>query len=91
MNAGAFILRVHSSIKKYWQQFKKNETREIRLSAFVLEDEKTQTIFEKIQEILDTFNLWNSIKMMVYNTISINSGKIQNYIKSLGTVSDKKK
>lgn len=68
----------------------KNESKEIRLAVLVLEDGKSLTIFNGIKETLDKFDLWNSIKMIVSDTTSVNTGKkhgvvilLQNYFKSI--------
>lgn len=55
----------------------KNERREIKLAVLVLENGQALTIFNGIKETLNKFNLWRSIKMIVCDTTSVNTG-IQN-------------
>ncbi|XP_054083953.1 uncharacterized protein LOC128920524 [Zeugodacus cucurbitae] len=51
-----------------------NETKEVRVAAMVLENGKSLSIFEGIRNVLDKFNLWNSIKMIVSDTTNVNTG-----------------
>lgn len=53
----------------------KNESKEIKLTALKLKDGKAQTIAEGLQNVLDEFNLWGSIVMIVADTTSVNTGK----------------
>ena len=53
----------------------KNEAKEIKLSALKLKDGKAQTITERLQDVLEEFNLWGSIVMIVVDTTSVNTGK----------------
>lgn len=68
----------------------KNETEEIKLGVLVLEDGRACTIFNGIKELLDKFNLWASVKMIISDTTSVNTGKnggvvrlLQDHVKSL--------
>ena len=51
----------------------KNESKEIKLTA--LKDGKAQTIAEGLQEVLEEFNLWGSVVMIVAYTTNVNTGK----------------
>ena len=53
----------------------KNEAKEIKLSVLKLKDGKAQTIAEGLQDVLEEFNLWGSIVMIVADTTSVNTGK----------------
>lgn len=53
----------------------KNEAKEIKLTALKLKDGKAQTIAEGLQDVLEEFNLWGSIVMIVADTTSVNTGK----------------
>lgn len=68
----------------------KNETEEIKLGVLVLEDGRACTIFNAIKGLLEKFNLWASIKMIISDTTSVNTGKkggvvrlLQDHVKSL--------
>ena len=41
----------------------------------VLTDGKICTIYEGIKEVLDEYDLWSSIKMIVSHTTNVNTGK----------------
>lgn len=51
----------------------KNECKEIKLAVLVLDNGKALTLFNGIKEVLNKFNLWNSIKMIVCDTTSVNT------------------
>lgn len=53
----------------------KNETKEIKLTALKLKDGKAPTIAEGLQDVLEEFNLWGSIVMIVADTTNVNTGK----------------
>lgn len=52
----------------------KNETTEIKLAVLVLGNGKSLTIFNGIKDTLNKFNLWTSIKMIICDTTSVNTG-----------------
>ncbi|XP_073847047.1 uncharacterized protein [Musca autumnalis] len=52
----------------------KNELVEIKLAVLVLENGRSTTIFNGIKDTLTKFNLWSSIKMVICDTTSINTG-----------------
>ena len=47
----------------------KNAEKEIKLKPMVLIDGKSSTIYEGIKEVLDEYDLWSSIKMIVSDKI----------------------
>ena len=53
----------------------KNESKEIKLTALKLKDGKAQTIAEGLQDVLEEFNLWGSVVMIVTDTTNVNTGK----------------
>ena len=53
----------------------KNESKEIKLTTLKLKDGKAQTIAEGLQDVLEEFNLWGSVVMIVVNTTNMNTGK----------------
>lgn len=52
----------------------KNSVTEIKLAVLVLDNGKSVTIFNGIKDTLTKFNLWSSIKMVVCDTTSVNTG-----------------
>ena len=77
--------------KEYQVVVLKNENKEIRLAVVELANEKGKTIFDGIKAILDEYNLWSSIKMIVSDTTAANTGKslgavtlLQNHFKHIG-------
>ena len=58
-----------------WVIILKNEQKEIKLAALSLKDGKSQTIFTAIKEVLNEYDLWSSIKMIVTDTTNVNTGK----------------
>jgi len=52
-----------------------NERTEIKLEALCLKDGKAQTISHGIGKLIDEYELWNSIKMIICDTTSVNTGK----------------
>ena len=53
----------------------KNEHREVKLQALDLPDGKADTVVKGITAILDEYNLWKSIKMIVADTTNVNTGR----------------
>ena len=53
----------------------KKEAKEIKLTALKLKYGKSQTITQGLLDVLEEFNLWGSIVMIVANTISVNTKK----------------
>ena len=59
----------------------KNERTEVKLAALILKDGKAETIAEGIAKVLDEYNLWNAIKMIIADTTSVNTGKKSGVVK----------
>ena len=53
----------------------KNEQRELKLQALDLPTEKADTVVKGITVILNEFNLWKSIKMIIADTMNVNTGR----------------
>jgi hypothetical protein len=51
-----------------------NEEREVKLGALQGDDGKAQSIAIKISGLLDEFDLWGSIEMIICDTTNVNSG-----------------
>jgi len=66
--------------KEYQVVVLKNENREVRLALLELVNGKGETIFNGIKTVLDEYELWPSIKMIVSDTTAANTGR------SLGAV-----
>lgn len=52
----------------------KNERREVKLDALRLKDGKAETIAVGIAKVLEEYNLWEAIRMIVADTTSVNTG-----------------
>ncbi|ELU18836.1 hypothetical protein CAPTEDRAFT_210307 [Capitella teleta] len=52
----------------------KNSDSEIKLAALDLDHGKAETITESISSVIDECNLWGSIKMIISDTTSVNTG-----------------
>ena len=77
--------------KEYQVVVLKNENKEIRLAVVELANGKGKTIFDGIKAILDEYNLWSSIKMIVSDTTAATTGKslgavtlLQNHFEHIG-------
>ena len=66
--------------KEYQVVVLKNENKEIKFAVVELANGKGKTIFDGIKAVLDEYNLWSSIKMIVADPTAANTGK------SLGAV-----
>ena len=53
----------------------KNERMEVKLAALCLKDGKAETITYGISTVLNEYNLWSAVKMIVADTTSVNTGK----------------
>jgi len=69
----------------------KNENREVKLSVLELINGKGETIFNGIKTVLDEYELWPAIKIIISDTTSANTGKsigavtrLQNHFVLLG-------
>ena len=65
----------HSEESEYQVVVLKNERTELKLNALHLKDGKADTISEGIAKVLEEYNLWTTIKMIVADTTSVNTGK----------------
>ena len=69
--------------KEYQVVVLKNERTEVKLGALHLKDGKVKKITEGIAKLLDEYNLWNAIKMIIADTTSVNTGKRSGVVVSL--------
>ena len=53
----------------------KNEQREVKLEALDLANGKADAVVKGITAVLDEYNLWKSIKMIVADTTNVNTGR----------------
>ena len=53
----------------------KNERKEVKLEALHLPNGKADTVVKGITAVLDEYNLWKSIKMIVADTMNVNTGR----------------
>ncbi|CAI9725298.1 Hypothetical predicted protein [Octopus vulgaris] len=53
----------------------KNEQSEVKLEALQLLNGKANTVVKGITAILDEYNLWNFVKMIIADTTCVNTGK----------------
>ena len=67
-----------------------NVRRNMKLAAVSCESGKANDIFHSIQEVLNHYDAWSSIKIIITDTIAVNTGqqngvekKIQNTICSI--------
>ena len=60
---------------EYQAVFLRNEAKETKLTALKLKDGKAQPITEGLHNVLEKFNLWGSIVLIVADTKSVNTGK----------------
>jgi len=77
--------------KEYQVVVLKNEHREVRLAVLELINGKGETIFTGIKAILDEYELWNSIKLIITDTTAANTGqsrgavtRLQNHFADIG-------
>ena len=61
--------------KEYQVVVLQNERTDVKLDALRLKDGKAETVAEKIDKLIDEYNLWNSIKMIITDTTNVNTGK----------------
>ena len=54
---------------------RKNEAKEIKFIMLQLKDGAAATIAKGIQDVLDEFNLWGLVLMLIVDTTSVNTGK----------------
>ena len=56
----------------------KNRNRKVCLAALTLSDGKALTLFNVITEVLDQYQLWKSIKVIICDTTSVNIANLRN-------------
>ena len=81
----------HIKKREYEVVVLKNENREVKLSVLELINAKGETIFNGIKTVLDEYDLWPAIKIIISDTTSANTGKflgavtrLQNHFVQLG-------
>ena len=52
-----------------------NEVRELKLGILICESGSAKHIFEPLKKLLDEYDAWNSIQMVVSDTTNVNTGK----------------
>lgn len=58
----------------------KNKDEEVRLAVLVLPNSKSQTIYLALKEVLDYYDLWASIAMIVTDTCAVNTGRLNGVV-----------
>jgi len=53
----------------------KNPTKEYRLSVVTLDNGRSNTIYAALKEVLNDYELWGSVKMIISDTCNVNIGK----------------
>ena len=61
--------------KEYQVVLLKNERAEVRLDALRLKDGKAESIATGISNVINEYNLWKSVKMIVSDTTAVNTGE----------------
>ena len=52
----------------------KNSEQELRISALTLPDGKSLTIFNALVDVLNEYNAWNQIKVIITDSTNVNTG-----------------
>lgn len=65
----------HIDKNEYQVVVLKNEKREIKLDALCLKDGKAATITTGLVSVINEFDLWFSVKILISDTTSVNTGK----------------
>jgi hypothetical protein len=65
----------HIEKNEYQVVVLENSDTEVKLDALRLTDGKAKTIADGIANVLNEYNLWNAVKMIVADTTSVNTGK----------------
>ena len=81
----------HIDNQEYQVLVLKNEQREVKLAALDLPNGKADTVVKGIVAVLDEYNLWKSIKMIVADTTSVNTGRRNGIVVQLQRMFAKKK
>ena len=68
----------------------KNEAKKIKLTVLQLKDGTAATVAKEIQSVLDEFNLWGLVLILIADTTSINTGKKTGVVIRLQQMFEKK-
>jgi len=69
----------------------KDERKEVKLEALHLPNRKADTFVQRITAVLDEYNLWKSIKVIVADTTNVNTGRRNRIVIKLKRVFAQKK
>ena len=61
--------------REYQVVILKSETKEIKLDILCLNDGKSETISQALEEVISEYDLWNCIKMIICDTTNVNTGR----------------
>jgi len=75
----------HIEESEYQVVVLKNERTEVKLDKLHLKHGKADTISEGIAKVLNECNLWTTIKMIVADTTSVNTGRKSGVVVQLQT------
>lgn len=67
--------RKHINKTEYVVLLLKNEQKEAYLDILCLENGRSETMFKAIWSVIDEFNLWSSIKMVVCDATTVSTGR----------------
>jgi hypothetical protein len=67
--------RKHINKTEYVLLLLKNEQKEAYLDILCLENGRSETMFKAICSVIDEFNLWSSIKMVVCDATAVSTGR----------------
>ena len=62
-----------------------NVRRNIKLAAVSCESGKANDIFDSIQEVLNHYDAWSSIKIIITNTTAVSTGQQNDLVKRFRT------
>ncbi|ESN96753.1 hypothetical protein HELRODRAFT_163865 [Helobdella robusta] len=78
------IVKVHpSKAGKKRTIIAETDTVEVKLAILKLDDGKANSIYSGIAEVLDKFQLWSSIKVIISDTTSVNTGSKNGVVNQL--------
>ena len=61
----------------------KNEIREIKLGVLKCKSGSAQNIFNELEQLLNEFAAWSNIKMIISDTTSVNTGRLNGIVVKL--------